>query len=168
MDRQNITFLEHSPYKVSWKADGTRWVCCPRMSTQASHTSQKGPGTTNRDDFVELVSLTYTFQERCHYCSKACFPKSCWVVKMDFWRSSGEALWLSLAQMCSWIFNDCSQFKDPTYWCFSFLSDWKKNSRVQFWPTKLQQLCGVCLRKCQYFKVSSLVNAESDSTLYPL
>uniref|UniRef100_A0A674MFV9 mRNA-capping enzyme n=1 Tax=Takifugu rubripes TaxID=31033 RepID=A0A674MFV9_TAKRU len=26
MDRQNITFLEHSPYKVSWKADGTRYM----------------------------------------------------------------------------------------------------------------------------------------------
>lgn len=30
MDRQNINFLEHNPYKVSWKADGTRWVFCPR------------------------------------------------------------------------------------------------------------------------------------------
>lgn len=28
MDRQNLRFLEQNPYKVSWKADGTRWVCC--------------------------------------------------------------------------------------------------------------------------------------------
>lgn len=26
MDRQNLRFLEQNPYKVSWKADGTRWV----------------------------------------------------------------------------------------------------------------------------------------------
>ncbi|CAL9691834.1 unnamed protein product [Knipowitschia caucasica] len=26
MDRQNLRFLEHSPYKVSWKADGTRYM----------------------------------------------------------------------------------------------------------------------------------------------
>lgn len=32
MDLQNITFLERNPYKVSWKADGTRWVYCPFMS----------------------------------------------------------------------------------------------------------------------------------------
>lgn len=25
MDRQNLRFLEQSPYKVSWKADGTRY-----------------------------------------------------------------------------------------------------------------------------------------------
>lgn len=29
MDQQNIAFLKRNPYKVSWKADGTRWVCCP-------------------------------------------------------------------------------------------------------------------------------------------
>lgn len=138
------------------------------VHTGISHLPQRS-GATNRDDFVELDSLTFTFQERwCHYCFKACFPKSCWVVKMDFWRSSGEAMRLSLAQMCLWIFNDCSQFKDPTYWCFNFLSAWKKKSRVQIWPTKLQQLCGVYLCKCQYFKVSSLVNAERDSLHYPL
>lgn len=28
MDRQNLRFLEQNPYKVSWKADGTRWVYC--------------------------------------------------------------------------------------------------------------------------------------------
>ena len=26
MDRRNLRFLEQKPYKVSWKADGTRWV----------------------------------------------------------------------------------------------------------------------------------------------
>lgn len=148
------------------------------VHTGISHFPQRS-GTTNspciisplcrkscnkREEIVELVSLTFPFQERwCHYCFRACFPKSHWVVKMDFWRSSGEAMWLSLVQMCLWIFNDCSQFKDPTYCYFHFLSDWKKKSRVQIWPTKLQQLWGVYLGKCQYFKVSSVVNAESDS-----
>lgn len=127
------------------------------VHTGISHLPQ-GSGTTDRGDLVELDSPIFTFQEKwCHCCSKACFPKSYWVVKMDLWRSSGEAMWLSLAQMRFWIFNDCSQFKDPTYWCLNFLSDWKKNSRVQIWPTKLQQLCGVYL--CSTLKFP-LVNAE--------
>lgn len=28
MDLKNLHFLEQNPYKVSWKADGTRWVRC--------------------------------------------------------------------------------------------------------------------------------------------
>lgn len=99
--------------------------------------ARKG-GTMQPNDSVEIISLTFTIHAKWSRYS---------VFSIDFGYSSGQAMWLPLVQMCLWIFN--------AYWYFNFLEDWKGNSRVRIWPTKLLHLCAVYLCKCQYFKVSS-------------